>query len=156
VAVLIADYFDRHGCSNRLAQVTVDATDIDRESLDRAQAGLYPPGALTDLPAGLLSRYFEEDGSGFRVIERVRRRVFVRPLDLSVQAPPHGHYHLILCRNVVIYFERATQERVFLAFADALAPGGILVLGKVETLFGPARERLTLLDPRERVYRRTA
>jgi chemotaxis methyl-accepting protein methylase len=45
---------------------------------------------------------------------------------------------------------------VFLAFADALAPGGILVLGKVETLFGPARERFTLLDPRERVYRLTA
>jgi chemotaxis methyl-accepting protein methylase len=45
---------------------------------------------------------------------------------------------------------------VFLAFAQALAPGGILVLGKVETLFGPARDHLTLLDPRERVYRRTA
>ena len=70
--------------------------------------------------------------------------------------PPRQNYQLILCRNVVIYFERATQERVFLSFADALAPGGILVLGKVETLFGPARERFTLLDPRERVYRRTA
>ncbi|HEU4681642.1 MAG TPA: CheR family methyltransferase, partial [Gemmatimonadales bacterium] len=89
-------------------------------------------------------------------IERVRRRVFVRPLDLSSQPPPRGRYRLILCRNVVIYFGRSTQERVFLSFAEALAPGGILVLGKVETLFGPARERLTLLDPRERVYRRTA
>jgi chemotaxis methyl-accepting protein methylase len=57
---------------------------------------------------------------------------------------------------VVIYFGRSTQERVFTAFADALAPGGLLILGKVETLFGPARERLTLLDPRERVYRRAA
>jgi chemotaxis methyl-accepting protein methylase len=156
VAVLIADHFDRHGCSDRLAKVTVDATDIDRESLERAQAGLYQGGALTDLPAGLLSRYFEKDATGFRVIERVRRRVFVRPLDLSTQAAPRGHYHLILCRNVVIYFERAAQERLFQTFAEALAPGGILVLGKVETLFGPARERLTLLDPRERVYRRTA
>jgi chemotaxis protein methyltransferase CheR len=57
---------------------------------------------------------------------------------------------------VVIYFGRTAQERVFTAFADALAPGGFLVLGKVETLLGPARERLTLLDPRERVYRRAA
>jgi chemotaxis methyl-accepting protein methylase len=75
---------------------------------------------------------------------------------LSSEPPLRRDYQLIMCRNVVIYFERATQERVFLAFAEALAPGGILVLGKVESLFGLARERLTLVDPRERVYRRTA
>lgn len=155
-AVLIADYFDRHGRSADLAKVTVDATDIDRECLERAEAGRYPPSALADLPSALVSRYFERDGSHLRVIERVRRRVFVSPLDLSAQAPPRGLYHLILCRNVVIYFGRATQERVFMGFAEALAPGGILILGKVETLFGPARDRLTLLDPRERVYRRIA
>jgi chemotaxis protein methyltransferase CheR len=57
---------------------------------------------------------------------------------------------------VVIYFERPAQERVFAKFAGALAPGGFLVLGKVETLFGPARDRLTMLDPRERVYRLSA
>jgi chemotaxis methyl-accepting protein methylase len=45
---------------------------------------------------------------------------------------------------------------VFATFARSLAPGGFLVLGKVETLFGPARDRLTLLDPRERVYRLSA
>ncbi len=105
---------------------------------------------------GSAERYFEKDGNGCRVVERVRSRVVVRSLDLSTEPPPRRNYQLILCRNVVIYFGRSTQERVFLAFAEALAPGGILVLGKVETLFGPARERLTLLDPRERVYRRTA
>jgi len=52
----------------------------------------------------------------------------------------------------VIYFERQAQERLFQTFVDALAPGGVLLLGKVETLFGPARERLTLVDPRERIY----
>ena len=156
LAVLIADYLDRHGRSDWLRSVTVDATDIDRECLQRAQAGRYRREALADLPADLVNRYFEEDGAGYRVVERVRRQVFVRPLDLSSQAPPRRHYHLILCRNVVIYFGRSTQERVFLGFAEALAPGGILILGKVETLFGPARERLTLLDPRERVYRRIA
>ena len=155
-AVLMADYFDRHGRSAEFDKVSVDATDIDRECLERAEAGRYQPAALADLPSPLISRYFERDGSGFRVIERVRRRVFVRPLDLSTESPPRGHYHLILCRNVVIYFGRATQERVFLGFAEALAPDGILILGKVETLFGPARDRLTLLDPRERVYRRIA
>jgi chemotaxis protein methyltransferase CheR len=57
---------------------------------------------------------------------------------------------------VVIYFDRATQERLFQHFAEVLTPGGYLVLGKVETLFGSARERLQLVDPRERIYRRPA
>ena len=86
--------------------------------------------------------------------ERVRRRVFVRRLDLSREPPPRTDYDLILCRNVVIYFDRPMQERLFQTFVNALVPGGFLVLGKVETLFGPARDRLTLVDPRERVYRR--
>lgn len=155
LAVLMADHFDRQGRPERFGRVTVDATDIDRQSLERAKAGRYRRDALADVPADLAQRYFEDDGSECRVIERVRRRVIVRALDLSSEPPPQRNYQLILCRNVVIYFERATQERIFLAFADALAPGGILVLGKVETLFGLARDRLTLLDPRERVYRRT-
>jgi chemotaxis protein methyltransferase CheR len=136
--------------------VTIDATDIDRQCLERAQAGCYRREALADLPPELVMRYFEDSGTECRVIGRVRERVVVRASDLSCEPPPRQNYHLILCRNVVIYFGRPTQERVFATFADALAPGGFLVLGKVETLFGPARERLTLLDPRERVYRRAA
>jgi chemotaxis protein methyltransferase CheR len=156
LAVLMADHFDRQGRPERLNKVTVDATDIDRNCLERAQAGRYRREALADVPSDLADRYFENDGTGCRVVERVRRRVIVRSLDLNSEPPPRCNYQLILCRNVVIYFGRSTQERLFLAFAEALAPGGILVLGKVETLFGPAKERLTLLDPRERVYRRTA
>ena len=68
------------------------------------------------------------------------------------EPPPRPAYDLIACRNVVIYFARDAQERLFQVFVNALAPGGVLLLGKVETLFGPARERLTLVDPRERIY----
>lgn len=76
--------------------------------------------------------------------------------DLMRQGPPRPPYDLIVCRNVVIYFERQAQERLFQSFTLALAPGGILLLGKVETLFGPARELLTLVDPRERIYTKRA
>jgi chemotaxis protein methyltransferase CheR len=156
LAVLMADHYDRQGRSERLGMVTVDATDIDRNCLELAQSGRYRREALADVPPDLADKYFENDGSGCRVVERVRRRVVVKSLDLNSEPPPRRNYQLILCRNVVIYFGRSAQERVFLAFAEALAPGGILVLGKVETLYGPARELLTLLDPRERIYRRTA
>ena len=97
-------------------------------------------------------------GAEFRIVATARdgfdavRKVHQH--DLTSQPPPAPPYDLIVCRNVVIYFDRPLQERLFETFTDALTPGGILVLGKVETLFGPARQRLVLEEPRERIYRR--
>jgi chemotaxis methyl-accepting protein methylase len=76
--------------------------------------------------------------------------------DLLSEPPPVGPHDLIACRNVLIYFDRETQSRLFDAFFDALAPGGVLVLGKVETLLGPARSRFIAVDSRERIFRRPA
>jgi chemotaxis methyl-accepting protein methylase len=156
LAILIAEQLAATGRSDQLEQVTVDATDIDRECLESARRARYRPEALVEVPVSLVERYFEPVGDERQVVERVRRRVLVRASDLCVDLPPRQDYQLIFCRNVIIYFQRAAQERVFLRFAQALAPGGFLVLGKVETLFGEARERFTLVDPRERIYRRAA
>jgi chemotaxis protein methyltransferase CheR len=156
LAMLMAEYLDQQGRGERLERVTVEATDIDRDSLARAQAACYPRQSLADVPTSLATRYFEDHDSDCRVVERVRRRVVVRAADLCSEPAPAHAYQLILCRNVVIYFGRAMQEQVFFAFAQALAPGGFLVLGKVESLLGRARELLTLLDARERIYRRAA
>ena len=156
LAVLVADYLDRHGRGEELSRLAIDATDIDRGSLERAAAASYRSEGLAEMPDEQARAYFEPAADGRRVIDRVRRRVHVRQLDLSREGPLRSDYDLILCRNVVIYFDRPMQERLFQAFADALVPGGYLVLGKVETLFGPARDRLRLVDPRERVYRRPA
>jgi chemotaxis protein methyltransferase CheR len=130
------------------AQGVIDATDIDRLSLERTTQAKYPDAAFTEMPANLRRRYFQ-DG---QPLPPVRSLVRVLHHDLTRQRPPHPPYDLIVCRNVVIYFEREAQEKLFLTFVEALAPGGVLLLGKVETLFGPARERLTLVDPRERIY----
>jgi chemotaxis methyl-accepting protein methylase len=127
---------------------SIDATDIDRVSLERTRAARYPESAFTEVPAALKRRYFH-DGEP---IPAVRALVRVRAHDLMRDPPPRPVYDLIVCRNVIIYFERTAQERLFQTFVGALAPGGILLLGKVETLFGPARAQLTLADPRERIY----
>jgi chemotaxis methyl-accepting protein methylase len=126
----------------------IDATDIDRLSLERTRQAKYPDSAFTEMPAQLQRRYIV-DGQPAPLL---RELVQVRAHDLTREPPPRPPYDLIVCRNVVIYFERQAQERLFQVFVNALAPGGVLLLGKVETLFGPARERLTLVDPRERIY----
>ena len=156
LAIVASELAAARGQPEALERVQVDATDVDRESLRRAEAAQYRAEALLETPGPLRERYFEPVGEEYRVVERIRRCVRVRPLDLSRATPPPRSYDLIVCRNVVIYFERPMQERLFLAFVEALRPGGLLVLGKVETLFGGARERLTLLDARERIYRRPA
>ena len=138
-----------------LSRVRIDATDVDRESLERTRAGDFPEGTFSEMPADLTRRYFTA-GATRRPLPALEQIVQVRRHDLTCEPPPHPPYDLIVCRNVVIYFDRPMQERLFQTFADGLVPGGILLLGKVETLVGPARERLKLEDPRERIYRRPA
>ncbi len=156
LAILAADHFERSGRSGELDRLVVDATDVDRLSLERAEAARYRAENLTEMPPELVNRYLEPAGPELQVVARVRGRVFVRRVDLSSGRPLRRDYHLVVCRNVLIYFDRPMQERLFQMFTDSLAPGGYLVLGKVETLLGAMRDRLLLVDPRERVYRRPA
>ena len=137
----------------RARRVQVVGTDIDARSLDAARTATYDEAAFVDMPAGMRDRWFEP-GSPARVAAAVRALVTVERRDLLEQAPPPGPWHLIVCRNVIIYFDRASQERLFHQFHDALVPGGFLVLGKVETLFGEKRTLFTSVDSRERIFTR--
>lgn len=156
LAMLCAEVAAAAGHPAWAERVRITATDIDRGSLERSAAASYPKAAFLEAPDWITGKYCDPDGENWRVREVIRRMVTVQRLDLTREAIPVATYDLILCRNVVIYFDRLTQERLFAQFADALVPGGILVLGKVETLLGAARERLALVDARERIFRRAA
>ena len=135
------------------ARVRIDATDLDPGAVAALRRATYGAAAVTEVPAPLLRKFFSA-GPPYALDPAVAALVHPRVHDLTQDAPPQPPYHVIVCRNVVIYFDRATQERLFLAFADALVPGGHLFLGKVETLFGAARQRFDLIEPRERLFRR--
>jgi chemotaxis protein methyltransferase CheR len=156
IAMLLAECAAASGRPEWLDAVRIDATDVDRESLERTRNARYAVEALVDLPAELLERWCRREGTGWVVSESLRRVVAVHAVDLGRDPPPAPPYDLICCRNVVIYFGREVQERLFERFTGALAPGGYLVLGKVETLVGMARERLRLVDARERIYQMPA
>lgn len=137
------------------ARVRIDATDLDPGALAFLEKAEYPESAVTEVPEDLKQRWFSP-GPPFKVAEGAQR--LVRPIrhDLTRDSAPAPPYHLIMCRNVVIYFDRATQEKLFVRFFEALAPGGWLVLGKVETLFGAARTLFQTEDARERLFRKPA
>lgn len=154
-AYSIAALFHRHaattGMLGQIERVHILGTDIDRTSLDAATEGRYEESDFADTPPDLRRRYFAASApftpsAGIRSLVRFERR------DIIGDPPPAGEHHLILCRNVMIYFDRETQERLFEVFYSALAPGGILVLGKVETLLGPSRQRFMPIDARERLF----
>ncbi|MFO7259621.1 MAG: protein-glutamate O-methyltransferase CheR [bacterium] len=153
IAILFLEALGGAGSDDpRLEQIRVLGTDIDGESLEVARRGEYGELALSEMPAQMRARWFEGE-KPWRLRPEPRRMVEFRTLDLMRDPFPQGQ-HLILCRNVIIYFERAVQEELFIRFRDALAPGGYLVLGKVETIFGPAAASFRQVAPRERIYQR--
>jgi chemotaxis methyl-accepting protein methylase len=154
LAMIFADLADRLDRRSWLSRVTIDATDIDRECLLRAERARYRPGAFEEAPAHYRDEYCQPVEDELEVVPRIRDLVHVSRLDLMRETPRRSGYDLVVCRNVVIYFDRPNQERLYHAFADVLPADGVLVLGKVETLMGPVQKRFTLLDVRERIYRR--
>jgi chemotaxis protein methyltransferase CheR len=157
VAMLLARTAADLGHPDWFARCRVDASDIDRVSLDRARAGRYPAAAFSECQAAWVDPWRRALGADeYQVAPEVRERVRVVRCDMLAEPAPEPPYDLVVCRNVIIYFDRPSQERLMMVFHDALAPGGCLMLGKVETLFGPARTRFELLEPRERIYRKAA
>jgi chemotaxis protein methyltransferase CheR len=128
-------------------------TDIDRDSLAQAARARYTDFAMTDIDPAVRDRWFTHDGV-HHLRDEARRNVQFATLDLIRDPCPQGQ-HLILCRSVIIYFERSLQEQLFRRFHEALVPGGYLVLGKVEALFGAAAGLFQSVSNRQRVFRRT-
>jgi len=141
------------GMLAQVGRVNVLGTDIDRRSLAAAERGEFEESDFTDTPDEFRTRYFAS-AAPFTIAAAIRRLVRFERRDLLSDGRPRGTFDLITCRNVLIYFDRETQERLFESFIDALAPGGYLMLGKVETLLGRSRGLLETVDGRERIFRK--
>ncbi|WP_297512163.1 protein-glutamate O-methyltransferase CheR [uncultured Caulobacter sp.] len=116
--------------------IRILGTDIDTNVLAVGRAAVYDEPLLEGIPAAARSQYFERDPSdrrSWRVCEAARRLVAFRELNLNGPSwPMKGPFDAIFCRNVVIYFDEPTQERVWNRFAPLVAPGGRLYVGHSE------------------------
>jgi chemotaxis methyl-accepting protein methylase len=153
LAVLFHRYAAARSELERLSRVSILGTDIDRASLAAAERAHYAEPAFADTPPELRHAYFTPEPP-FTPIPEARALVRFQRRDLLTESVPDRELHLITCRNVIIYFDRTTQETLFERFRDALVPGGFLVLGKVETLLGAPRAGFVAVEPRERIFRK--
>lgn len=154
IGILLHKHATEKGHPECLGSVTVVGTDVDTDCLGEAERAFYSEGALGDTPPHLAAKYFPVVAGMRTMIPEVRDLVSFERRDVLSSPPPFESAHLIVCRNVIIYFEREAQERLFEQFHRNLAPGGFLVLGKVETLLGNARSLFTPVNARERIFRK--
>ncbi len=113
------------------------ATDISVRMLEKASAGIYGEETLRAVPNDLRQKYFTRSNTRppvYQVKDNVKRLVALARLNLMDTWPMRGPFDVIFCRNVMIYFDRATQQRLINRFYDLLATGGYLMVGHSEGL----------------------
>jgi len=150
---------DLLGESEVKSRIDIVGTDIDKECLDRAASGVYEsrPGITqTDIRQQLRflptsQTYFDIEDDTFRVKPFIKNLVRFEHHDL-ISGPKKRHFDVIFCRNVVIYFNRALQETLYMDFYQALKENGYFIMGKTETLVGQAREFFTSYNSSERIF----
>jgi chemotaxis protein methyltransferase CheR len=118
-------------------RVEIIATDLSREVLEKSKAGIYNQFEVQrGLPAQLLVKYFKQIGELWQISPEIRAMVQHRQLNLLHDFSQLGVFDVIFCRNVLIYFDQGTKSSTFGRLADAMEPGGFLVLGAAETVVG--------------------
>jgi chemotaxis protein methyltransferase CheR len=131
-------------------QVEIVATDISEAILSKAKAGLFNQFEVQrGLPTKLLLQYFTKTGDNWKISDDVVRRVNFQKFNLMEDPRSFGTFDVVFCRNVLIYFDRATRSKVFDRIASRIAPDGFLLLGGAESTFGVTERFVS--HPKERM-----
>jgi chemotaxis protein methyltransferase CheR len=134
--------------------IRILATDIDSNVLAHGRAGVYTEDLIEPIPAALRDRWMEQDEQGdWRAGQAMRRLVSFNELNLMGAWPMKGQFQAVFCRNVVIYFDEPTQEKLWGRMTRLVEPGGRLYIGHSERIMGAAAAELT--SDGLTVYRKT-
>lgn len=117
--------------------ISITGTDVSEIALSKARQGVYSRYEVErGVSPALRQRYFEADGELLKVRDDLRAMTVFAKMNLLAASERNGLYDIILCRNVAIYFEQENRRRLFEKIASSLRPGGILIIGSTETLYG--------------------
>ena len=130
IAMLMSEYMEAEGIE---VPVKIFATDLDKEALDHAGIGVYGAEIAADITPERLSRYFDRKGESYQVKKEIRKMVVFARHNM-IRDPAFLHMDMVVCRNVMIYFQPPLQKKVLSTFHYALQPNGILFLGASESI----------------------
>jgi chemotaxis methyl-accepting protein methylase len=120
--------------------LAIFATDLEKKNLQQARKAVYPASSMEEVKLGILKKYFKPEAESYRLLPGIRNLVNFSVYDLLDAgnfAPPEsvfGDFDIILCRNVLIYYQPDYQAKIFYKLHRSLSPGGYLVLGETESL----------------------
>lgn len=132
LAMLCKDFL---GLEDHEWDTTILATDIDTKVLERASRGIYARESVEQLPQQYVRRFFKQiSAEEYQVREELKKEVLFRQFNLMNQLPFRKPLHVVFIRNVMIYFEESTKERLLNNIYDKMAPGGYLFIGSTESM----------------------
>ena len=138
LAMVLAEALEKHNAQNMDAKIL--ATDLSPQALETARKGVYALDRLEGVSVERRRRWFlrgEGDYADYVCVNpRLRELVSILPLNLLHDWPMQGPFDAIFCRNVVIYFDKPTKQRLFQRYAGLLPDGGYLFLGHSESMYG--------------------
>jgi len=118
-------------------KVEIVATDLSPSVLDRAREGIYSTFEVQrGLPIQMLVRHFDQQEPNWQIKRELRQTITFRALNLLEDFSVLGQFDVVLCRNVLIYFDQPTKTRILGAIARRIVPDGFLLLGGAESVFG--------------------
>ena len=118
-------------------QIHILATDIDDEVLSKAKNGLYNDKSLKNLPKEMVDQHFVEIGNHtMQISDKIKNCVEFKKHNLLLDSYPTG-CHLILCRNVLIYFTEEAKDKIYAKFSESQITGGVLLVGSTEQILQP-------------------
>jgi Methylase of chemotaxis methyl-accepting proteins len=133
--------------------IKITGTDIDRESLLKAQKGVYSNTEMKDVRPAFLKKYFTKEGNNYIISDELRNIAQFKKQDL-ISGPKMNGFDAVFCRNVTIYFQKELQEKLYMDFYNALGKDGFFVMGKTETLIGPSKDLYKAYNSKERIYQK--
>ncbi|MCR5283742.1 MAG: protein-glutamate O-methyltransferase CheR [Lachnospiraceae bacterium] len=116
-----------------LSNIRILATDIDKQVIAKAKVGLYNEKSVAAVPADLKAKYFTQVGPSYQISDEIKKCVEFKEHNLLLDPYPAG-YHLIVCRNVLIYFTEEAKAEIFRKFAASLTAKGCLFIGSTEQI----------------------
>ncbi len=154
LAMLWQAWKAKKGKAAGMLQLRIVASDIDRNALSAASAGVYPEAKRKEIPESFRTPSFlHTSGPGFAIKPELRAMVKFVEENVLMRAQEQK-FDLILCRNLLIFLDGGQQEKLIRAFHDSLQPDGYLVMGKVESILHAQQEGFRAIDTANRIYRK--